>query len=164
MKVVYTLNGQGKSITFDGVECEARGRNAFSASLLESAIRAILKSNGVSANVYNNRPKAVSPQTNDFIVVNVQGEIDDMASFGTCTLDVALFAKDAAGFKNGKKLTLMQGAVMDKLPCALKVQTDGYDTVAEYEIDKYPSIVGDASDDYGFHARIILFDTTIKVI
>lgn len=164
MKVKYEIGGVVKTIPFSfALDTNAR-RNGFSLSLMEKVFQLILANGGASANVFTNRPKSLAANVNDFIVSSMQGNIEDMAVYGECTMNIALFAKDAAGFKNSNKLSVMQDAVFDSLPLSVTVTTDLDVTVEEYLIDKNPDIVGDASDDYGFHCRMILLQTTIKVI
>lgn len=164
MKARYTIGGVAKTISFDfGLEGTGR-RNGFSLSLLEKVFQLVLAEGGASANVYTNRPKSFATNVSNFIVSSMQGSIEDMATYGECVMNIALFAKDAAGFKNSNKLSVMQDAVFGSLPLAVSVTDDSGALVGEYLIDQHPDIVGDAPDDYGFHCRMILFRVTIKVI
>lgn len=163
IKANYKIGGSTVSANMDAVAYTAGEHNAFSPSLVESAFRAILGQGSVSANIYNNRPKSLSPTVSDFVVASMQGNLDDLAAYGDAVMNVTLFAKDVSGFKNGKKLSLMQGAAMQAMPVAVSI-TNGNTTIAEFEVGLHPSVIGDAPDDYGFHARMILFQVTIKAI
>lgn len=161
MKAIF----KDKSISFEFPYVAYSGeRNHYPTSLLESAVRAILADAGVSQNIYSNRPKAITPTVNDFVVCNLQGNTEDMAAYGESELYVALFVHDAAGYKNGVKLDMMQSKAMGAMPFGLAIYDDQSHKVAEYEIDDNPSVMGDAADDYDFHARMILFDITTKVL
>lgn len=163
MKARYEIGGVAKTLTFDFAS-GATSRNGFSLSLMEKVFQLVLAESGASANVYTNRPKSLATNVNNFIVSSMQGSLEDMATYGECTMNIALFAKDAAGFKNGNKLSAMQDALFAGLPFAVSV-TDNSDVLKEeYLIDQTPDIVGDAPDDFGFHCRMILFRVTIKVI
>jgi hypothetical protein len=162
MNAVYTLDGVDKSAAMDAVSYVPSSRNAFSASLIEEAFRAMLITGGVSSNVFSNRPKSLSPTVQDFVVASLQGTLEDMKAYGDCTVNVTLFSKDAAGFKNAKKLSILQDRVMASVPMWADV-VDGQDKVMSFEVGDTPDIIGDAPDDYGFHARMILFQVTIKL-
>lgn len=163
MKARYEIGGVAKTLTFDFAS-GATSRNGFSLSLMEKVFQLVLAESGASANVYTNRPKSLATNVGNFIVSSMQGSLEDMATYGECTMNIALFAKDAAGFKNGVKLSAMQDAVFAGLPFAVSVTDNNNVLKEEYLIDQCPDIVGDAPDDYGFHCRMILFQTTIKVI
>lgn len=163
MKARYEIGGVAKTLTFDFALGEA-SRNAFSLSLMEKVFQAVLAESGASANVYTNRPKSLATNVSNFIVASMQGSLEDMATYGECVMNIALFAKDAANFKNGNKLSAMQDALFAGLPFAVSVTDNNGVLKEEYLIDQHPDIVGDAPDDYGFHCRMILFRVTIKVI
>ena len=163
MKVVYTHEGVSKQATFDGTYNHVSGRNNFSPTLLESAIRAILVQGEVSSVIYPNRPKAASVQSESFVVASIRGNLEDMQAYGTCTLLIGLYAKDAQSVKNGKRLGILQDKLMDWLPMSADVY-DGNNLIASYEIDNAPYVFGDSSDDYGYHARIIEFEILIKAL
>lgn len=167
MKIVFTYNGAGlthKNTVFNYEWPNHIQKNDFSITTLETAFKALIEKSKASSVVYNNRPKADTKNPNDFIVASVQGNVEDMDAYGTCVMNVALFAKDAAGFKNIKKLGIMQSTLLDFMPSYMEVLDDNDDVVVAYEIDDHPTIVGDAPDDYGFHARVILLNIIIKVL
>lgn len=118
---------------------------------LESTVKALLRSAGVSASIYSNRPKA-SERKSDFVVVSVNGRVRDRAAFGECTVLIYLFARDAEGFKNGPMLKKMYEAFRTGFPA-----TDG-----RYTFDTTPVLLGDIADDYGFHSRIVEIHVNIK--
>lgn len=159
----YRHNGQMKEIAVDCAVPETGSRNNFSLSVLETVLNAVVRQGGVSTNVFNNRPKAVSPTVNDFAVVKTMGGLDDYNTFGGCSVDFALFAKDGAGFKNTKRLGLMHDRLLAYLPYEIEV-FDSNSRVAAYMLDEFPRVMPDAPDDFGFHCRMIIFNATIKVI
>lgn len=144
-------------IVFDHID-----KNIFNTSEIESAFKEIVSKSGASKNVYNNRPKALAESVKDFVVIMVQGGIEDMLAYGEGTVAVSLFAQDISGFKNTKKLGLMQQKVMETIPteCTL-IADDG--TSKKIEIEATPTVIGDASDDFSFHARIIQYNIIITV-
>jgi hypothetical protein len=120
---------------------------------IEDAVREIVRDLKVSSRIYTNRPKETAP-SNDFVVVNVSGTTEDLKTYGSCIVDINLFAKDIDAFKNGKKLSAMYRKLVDGFPASkgrLLFDTDFM-------------ILGDTPDDFGFHARIIRISTTIKAI
>lgn len=123
----------------------------YSVSDLESAFRDFVIDGGVTATVYDARPKAAVPQS-DFAVVRMTGKLEDMATYGETEVGVHLFAKDIQAFKNTEKLDLMHQRLMAAVPA----ETD------DLVIDIHPYVLPDVADDYGFHARIITFSVTIK--
>lgn len=163
MKVVYSHNGFVKEAVFDAAYTPAAGRNNFSPSLVESAVKAILLQGEVCNTIFPNRPKASPEPSSEFLVVSLRGNLEDMQAYGTCTLLVGLYAKDAQSVKNNKKLGILQDKVMDWLPMSADVY-NGDSRIASYEIDNTPYVFGDSSDDYGYHARIIEFEILIKVL
>lgn len=167
MKIAFTYNGVGlthKNVVFSYNWPEHIKKNDFSITTLEGAFKALIERSKASSSVYNNRPKADAKTPNDFIVASVQGNVEDMAAYGVCTMNVAMFARDAAGFKNSKKLGIMQSTLLDFMPSYMEVLDDNDDVVVAYEIDNHPTVIGDAPDDYGFHARVILLNIIIKVL
>ena len=128
--------------------------NDFDITDIETRLKEILRDKlQVSKVVFNNRPKSADIKGNDFIVVNVAGSVQDKAAYGECTVYVHLFAKDVANQKNGKKLSVMYKKLIAGLPAADD----------RYIFDETPIVLGDTSDNYGFHARIIQIHTIIKV-
>lgn len=118
---------------------------------LETAFRGFVINGGVTDTVYDARPKA-AVQAQDFAVVMMTGRLEDMATYGECEMGVHLFARDLQAMKNGKRLKVMQSALMGAVPAETE----------DYVIDIHPFILPDVADDYGFHARIITFSVTIK--
>lgn len=125
--------------------------NDFDITDIEKLISDEVRTLGVSANVWNNRPKATSDTINDFVVVKVSGGISDKAAYGDCRVSVQLFARDVKEMKNAKKLSVMQ-KTLEALPLWIEPLL----------IDGNPRIIGDTADDFGFHARIINFKVFIK--
>ena len=118
---------------------------------IEENIRSIVRSLGVSDNVFCNRPKAIQDSVADFVVVKVSGTVYDVATFAKCTIRIDLFAKDVNNIKNGKKLSVMFQKLVNGFPCASD----------KILMTTSPNIVGDTPDDFGFHARMIQFNNTI---
>ena len=127
--------------------------NNFDSTELEEAVSEVLRDAGAAKKVYNNRPSSATADLADFIVCKVSGGIYDRYTMGQCTLSVNLFAKNNANFKNGKKLSVMQGKVLAAVPRSL----------GRFIIDGTPRIIGDTDDGNGYHARIINYKVTIKV-
>lgn len=126
----------------------------FDITTIEETIRTAVRELGVSDKVYVNRPKAVSESVADFVVVKVTGRVNDLNAFATCSISISLFAKNVNNIKNGKKLSSMQ----QKLNGLSGKQ-------GKLLLDLHPQCIGDAPDDFGFYARVILFNnTTIKII
>lgn len=125
--------------------------NNFDITAIEDEIRQIVRGLGISGKVFTNRPTERTP-SNDFVVVNLSGGTEDLKAYGDCIVDVNLFTKDVDGFKNGKRLSVMQKKFADGFPSS--TETMLFDT--DY------SILGDTPDGFGYHARIIRIKTTIK--
>ena len=125
--------------------------NDFDISNIENAVADALRTQGVSAHVWNNRPKAVADDIDDFVVVKVTGGITDKAAFGQCRVSIYLFVRDVREMKNSARLSVMQNALYS-LPLWIE----------PILIDGHPRIVGDTPDDFGFHVRIISFRVFIK--
>ena len=128
--------------------------NNFDITDIETTLKGIVRRAGVSQNVYSNRPKATTSPKDDFVVVSVVGKVNDLDAFGQCKVMIYLFARDAQGFKNGVKLSLMYTAFIAGLP--------GFD--GKYEYNQTPSTLGDIADDYGYHARVIELFVNIKSV
>lgn len=126
--------------------------NNFDITDIENTLKGIVREAGVSETVYSNRPKATPTPKDDFVVVSVVGRVDDRAALGSCRVLIYLFARDAQAFKNGPKLSKMQTALKAGLP--------GFK--GRYEFNRNYSVLGDAPDDYGYHARVIELFVTIK--
>lgn len=127
--------------------------NDFDITDIETLVANAVRTLGVSANVWNNRPKATLDTIADFVVVRVSGGVSDLAAFGDCTVSVQLFARDIKEMKNSRKLSVMQKKLLS-MPLWIE----------RLLIDGHPRIVGDTADDFGFHARIINFNVTIKAV
>lgn len=126
--------------------------NNFDISEIRRTVMGIIKTLGVSKKIYPNRPK-VADTANDFVVVEV-GAIDDMSTYGECTVTVSLFAKDIDHVMNDTKLSVMYRKIADGFPAS----------EGRLLFDTEPNVLGDTPDDFGFHARIIRIKTTIKSI
>lgn len=133
--------------------------NDFDITDIEKLVTDAVRSLGVSANVWNNRPKATDDSISDFVVVKVSGGITDKAAFGQSRIAIQLFARDVKEMKNAKRLSVMQKA-LDNLP--LWIEPGSGNDAHGLLIDGHPRIVGDTPDDFGFHARIISFRIFIK--
>lgn len=118
---------------------------------LEEVFKGFVINGGVTTTVYDARPKA-TVKAQDFAVVRMTGKLEDMATYGETEMGVHLFARDLQAMKNGKRLKVMQSALMEAVPAETE----------DYYIDIHPFILPDVADDYGFHARIITFNVTIK--
>lgn len=127
--------------------------NDFDITDIEETLKGIVRKAGVSENVYSNRPKATTSPKDDFVVVSVVGRVEDRAAYGDCKVMIYLFARDAQGFKNRTKLSLMYEAFRKGLP--------GF-YGGKYEYWKTPAVLGDIADDYGYHARVIELFVNIK--
>lgn len=126
--------------------------NNFDISEIRRTVMGIIKTLGVSKKIYPNRPK-VAETANDFVVVEV-GMVDDRSSYGECTVDVSLFAKDIDYVMNEAKLSVMYRKIAEGFPAS----------EGRLLFDTEPNVLGDTPDDFGFHARIIRIKTTIKAI
>lgn len=126
--------------------------NDFDITTIEDAVIEIVRNLGISKKVYANRPKAADPAT-DFVVVGVDG-IKDRAAYGECTVSIDLFAKDIDNVKNRKKLSVMYQKLRKGFPAS----------IGRLLFDIEWNILGDTPDDFGFHARMIRIQTTIKAI
>lgn len=126
--------------------------NDFDITTIEDAVIEIVRNLGVTKKVYPNRPKATESAA-DFVVVGVDG-VDDRAAYGECTVSVDLFAKDIDHIKNRKKLSVMYQKLRQGFPASS----------GRLIFDTEWNILGDTPDDFGFHARLIRIQTTIKAI
>lgn len=127
--------------------------NDFDITDVEKLIADAVRTLGVSANVWYNRPKATSDTISDFAVVKVSGGISDKAAYGECRVSVHLFARDVKEMKNSKKLSVMQKK-LESLPTWIEPLL----------INPHPRIVGDTADDFGFHVRFVNFKVYIKAV
>ena len=127
--------------------------NNFDISAIEDEVMEIVRSLNVSKKVYPNRPKS-SESVADFVVVGVINGVNDLSTYGECTISIDLFAKDIEHIKNKKKLSLMYEKLIDGFPAEsgrLLFSTEW-------------NILGDTADDYGYHARLIRIKTIVKAI
>lgn len=127
--------------------------NNFDTTDIEQAFGQAMEDAGVTSHIFNNRPKA-KLQTADFAVVRVGYDVTDLAAYGTCSVRIALYARDVDNLKNGVKL----GVMYDKLLAGMPME------IGRYLVDPNPIISPDIADDYGFHARIVTFRITIKAV
>ena len=132
---------------------------AYDITLLEDAVVNIIANGAVDTTIYKNRPKS-GPQVSSFVVVEVMENIDDRRALAETSIGVQLFARDVENFKNDKRLSVMYGKVVDCMPPQIDVIKDNA-VVASYLVDE-PTILPDAPDNFGFHARIINFPLTLK--
>ena len=126
--------------------------NDYDINMIEDEVMGIVRNLGVTKKVYPNRPKATESAA-DFVVIGVDG-VDDRAAYGECTVSVDLFAKDIDHIKNRKKLSLMYQRLRQGFPASS----------GRLIFDTEWNILGDTPDDFGFHARMIRINTTIKAI
>ena len=127
--------------------------NNFDPTTIEDSVCEVLRDANISKNVYHNRPRSTTTDVADFIVCKITGDINDRFAFGQFTLSVHLFARNVSNMKNGKKLSVMQGKVLEAMPRYLD------DSLL---IGGTPRILGDTDDGNGYHARIINYKVTIK--
>lgn len=127
--------------------------NVFDTSALEETLKKIIREIGVGGAVYNNRPKSTPESVTDFVVVSASGNISDMGCYASCRVYIMLYAKDLEHVKNSKRLSVMYQKLVSKFPASY----------GDYEFETTPTIVSDAPDDYGYHARVLQFKTIIKV-
>lgn len=127
--------------------------NVFDLTAIEKELQEAVRATGASGTVYTSRPNAVPGTMDDFIVAKVSGQVTDRGAIGSCICSVSLFAKDLqGGFKNGTRLSLMQRRLTEGLALS----------TGSLMFSDTPRIVADAPDGYGYTARIINIDTTIK--
>lgn len=127
--------------------------NNFDITAIEDAVIEIVRSLNVAKKVYPNRPKAAEPAS-DFVVVRIVNGVGDMSAYGECTVGIDLFAKDVDNIKNKKKLSYMYEKLVNGFPASSGRLLFGTEW----------NILGDAPDDFGYHARLIRIKTTIKAI
>ena len=127
--------------------------NDYDITAFEEEVIGIIRSLGGSAKVYPNRPKAADPAS-EFVVVSIVNGINDLLAYAECSVRIDLFAKDIDNVKNRKKLSAMYQKLRKGFPAAK----------GRLIFDTEWNILGDAPDDFGFHARMIRINTTIKAI
>ena len=126
--------------------------NNFDITQIEDSVKNLLRQLDIADAIYDSRPKS-APQTQSFIVAKVSGSVMDMLTYGEFTLGIDLFAKNVRNLKNTAKLSYMYRKLMENLPAT-------YDRLV---FDNAPTVIGDAEDGFGFHARLINIKTIIKV-
>ena len=67
--------------------------NNFDTTDIEQAFGQAMEDAGVTSLILNNRPKA-KLQTADFAGVRVGYDVTDLAAYGTCSVRIALYARD----------------------------------------------------------------------
>lgn len=127
--------------------------NNFDITMIEDEVIGIVRSLGISPKVYPNRPKEADP-ANDFVVVGTVNGVTDLSAYGECVVKIDLFAKDLDYVKNRKKLSAMYQKLRKGFPASS----------GRLLFDAEWNTLGDAPDDFGFHARMIRISTTIKAI
>ena len=127
--------------------------NDFDITIVEEEVTKIVRNLGVSSKVYPNRPKVADP-ANDFVVVSTVNGIKDLSAYGECVVMIDLFAKDNDYVKNKKKLSAMYQKLRNGFPASS----------GRLLFDAEWNTLGDIPDDFGFHARLIRINTTIKAI
>ena len=127
--------------------------NNFDITAIEDEVIGIIRNLGVSKQVYPNRPKAADP-ANDFVVVGTVNGVTDLSAYGECVIRIELFAKDIDNVKNKKKLSAMYQKLVNGFPAASGRLLFGTEW----------NILGDTPDNFGFHARLIRIQTTVKAI
>lgn len=127
--------------------------NDYDITAIEDEVIGIIRNLGVSAKVYPNRPKAADPAS-DFVVVSIVNGVSDLLAYAECTVRIDLFAKDIDNIKNRKKLSAMYQELRKGFPASK----------GRLLFDTEWNILGDTPDDFGFHARMIRINTTIKAI
>ena len=125
--------------------------NNFDITMIEDEVIKIIRNLGVSNKVYPNRPKAAD-SSSDFVVVSTIRGVLDLSAYGQCTIGIDLFAKDIDNIKNKKKLSVMYEKLVKGFPASS----------GRLLFDPEWNTLGDAPDDFGYHARLIRINATIK--
>ena len=128
-------------------------RNTFDPTRIEETVIEAVRGLGVSAHVFDDRPRSSTLDLIDFVVCKVMGSVTDQLAYGQCTVSIHLFARDVRNMKNKDKLSIMQRKIAEGLPLSLPGMI----------IRGNPRVVGDTSDNNGYHVRIINYRVTIKV-
>lgn len=134
--------------------------NNFDSTKIENAVGDAIYAQGVSSNVFANRPSSLERDMSDFVVCHVSGNINDRGAIGECTLFIALYAKDVSNMKNGKKLSVMQTRLRG-LDLEIDDPTYGVSLVFQPYTFQF---IGDAPDGNGYHARICNLKAFIKIV
>lgn len=124
---------------------------SYDISTLENVLRGIIRDANVSTTVYLNRPKATVGAKDEFVVVDVNGSLEDKNVYGRGTVYVYFFARDVQEEKNWKRLSLMYERFIAAMPLRS----------GRYIFDENPTLIGDVPDDYGFHARVLRMKVSI---
>ena len=128
--------------------------NNFDQTAIESAIIDILRTAGVSSNIFPNRPRSSERPLAEFVVCHITGGITDRCALGECTVSFSLFAQDISNMKNGVKLSVLQTKLLAALP---------YESGSIVFKPFSKRIIGDAPDGAGYHARVITLQAFIKI-
>ena len=126
--------------------------NNFDPTTLENSFCDAIRTAGVSANVFPNRPRSLDANLQDFVVCHVNGEIRDRCAIGECVFFVALYARDVKNIKNGAKLSIMQTKLKGIAP------TFGNVVLKPFTF----SPNGDIPDKNGYHVRIFYINAFVK--
>lgn len=126
--------------------------NNFDQTTIETAVAAVLRSQGISEYVFYNRPRSSTLDLKDFVVCKVTGTVRDLATFGVCSVSVHLYAQDVNGMKNSKRLSVMQSGLHEGITPA----------IGDLLLDiRGIEPVGDISDRNGYHVRMIMLNNVI---
>lgn len=117
------------------------------ARLTEVLFRAM---EGVSENVFTNRPK-VHSKMKDFVVVSFPNRVYDNLGSGNTNCVIELHARDTVKGQNMDKLSTLQDMVYARLPIENDICTI-----------HSPTPVNAGADDVGFHAILIYCKVIIK--
>lgn len=128
--------------------------NNFDQTAIETAIVGIVRTAGVSENVFTNRPRSSTRPLADFVVCHITGGITDRCALGECTVSFSLFAQDISNMKNGAKLSVLQTRLFNALP---------YESGNIVFKPFSKRVIGDAPDNAGYHARVITIQAFIKI-
>lgn len=127
--------------------------NDFDITDVERWLVPYLRELGVSDNVYTSRPRSLERNIEDFAIVSVTGTLADRAAYGDGYVAMDLFSKDVNGRKNGDRLSVMYRKLITGFPAES----------GRYIIGDYPTVQGDAGDDFGFHVRMLQAKLIIKI-
>ena len=117
---------------------------------IQNVLWYLVKDAEVSENIFvANRP--ADSELSDFVVVDVNGAIRDLAGHARCTCLIQLFAKDIDlnGTENMTRLSEMYAALLSGLPY----------NAAPYTFTKRNQV--GRRDSHGFHATLVNLDCLI---
>jgi hypothetical protein len=117
---------------------------------IQNALWYLVKDAEVSDNIFvGNRP--ASSELDDFVVVDLNGVVRDLAGHARCTCLVQLFAKDIDqnGTENMTRLSEMYASLLGGLPY----------NAAPYTFSKKNQV--GRRDSLGFHATLVNLDCLI---